>query len=432
MKIFNIGLSKTGTNSLVEALGVLGYNVLHYPPSDIVGAVEQCDGCADIPTALKYKELDKRFPGSKFILTVRDKKSWLKSINKHFHRRPISTLGSWGLQNRVDMYGGKNAEDCDFSRVYDKHHLDVFNYFKNRKEDLLILNICDGEGWDKLCQFLGHEVPDMQFPKSNEAPKKKESIDVVIPYVDDGEEWSSLRYVLRSVEQNFIDLNNVWIIGDFPSWANPDNHSFKFISNPRLDTKSSRVRNAHYCKSMYLAALDPNITDDFLYMADDHYLASPRTAEDFRTTVLVRENMADYTQIQRRTADREWQDMIWKTVDRLLDHNLTGWNYETHTPKLVNKLKLLNCFAFFGFGDGNLIWQTAYFNMYPYETTSGKLSEKTPLKAGFYENFSPTEIKERCDAAIYINHNDDGLNNDLKEYIEGRFPEPSKYENPES
>ena len=26
-----------------------------------------------------------------------------------------------------------------------------------------------GEGWDRLCEFLGHEVPDEQFPHENKA-----------------------------------------------------------------------------------------------------------------------------------------------------------------------------------------------------------------------------------------------------------------------
>ena len=50
-------------------------------------------------------------------------------------------------------------------------------------------------------------------------------------------------------------------------------------------------------------------------------------------------------------------------------------------------------------------------------------------KAGFYKaGHSYESIKEKGDAAIYMSYNDDGLNDDLKRYLQERFPEPSKYE----
>jgi hypothetical protein len=29
------------------------------------------------------------------------------------------------------------------------------------------MNICDGEGWEKLCSFLNKPIPDVPFPKEN-------------------------------------------------------------------------------------------------------------------------------------------------------------------------------------------------------------------------------------------------------------------------
>ena len=34
-------------------------------------------------------------------------------------------------------------------------------------ENLLIFKV--GEGWDRLCEFLGQEIPDMEFPHENKA-----------------------------------------------------------------------------------------------------------------------------------------------------------------------------------------------------------------------------------------------------------------------
>jgi len=264
---------------------------------------------------------------------------------------------------------------------------------------------------------------------SNVTTTQKEEVDVVIPWVNDKEDWQSLRYVIRSVEKNFIDMRNLWIVGDKPDFLDPN--TYNYIPNPSKDSNDLLIRNRHFCNSMYLAAICPEVSPTFLYMADNHYLATPRTAKDFRTTILVRENMAEYSQIERKTANTSWQLMIWDTVDRLLDHGLSGWNYETHTPKLINKDKLLDCLVFFGIGDGKLIWQTAYFNMFLTPTTRGHLSESTKLKAGFYEKCTADEIAAKCMDAIYINHNDLGLSDELKAYLEAYFSTPSKYENTE-
>lgn len=34
--------------------------------------------------------------------------------------------------------------------------------------DLLVIDICAGERWEKLCPYLGCEAPDISFPHANE------------------------------------------------------------------------------------------------------------------------------------------------------------------------------------------------------------------------------------------------------------------------
>jgi hypothetical protein len=88
-KIFGIGLSRTGTKSLTLALNMIGFKVAHYPDDEITlkelmagkynfSLLKDFDGITDITVAPYYAQLDKLFPDSKFILTVRDKDSWLK------------------------------------------------------------------------------------------------------------------------------------------------------------------------------------------------------------------------------------------------------------------------------------------------------------------------------------------------------------------
>jgi hypothetical protein len=98
-KIFGIGLSRTGTKSLTSALHVLGLKAIHYPEDETTlreltegnyqfSLLEHFDGITDITVSAFYPQLDQLFPNSKFILTVRDKESWLKSLEKHWFNRP--------------------------------------------------------------------------------------------------------------------------------------------------------------------------------------------------------------------------------------------------------------------------------------------------------------------------------------------------------
>lgn len=54
-----------------------------------------------------------------------------------------------------------------FAYVYDLHVRNVRSYFQDRKDDLLELRICDGEGWEQLAPFLGMDVPSATFPHAD-------------------------------------------------------------------------------------------------------------------------------------------------------------------------------------------------------------------------------------------------------------------------
>lgn len=193
-KIFGIGLSRTGTHSLVWALRCLGYRACHFPIGMLrytggglsveMGRFDEYDALADTPIARTYKKLDQMYPESKFILTIRDTESWLKSCERHvgtsleaaYQSRPSWWMeeqqGSWHagvkecvLQLHRELYNSVHFDRAQYQDAYLRHLNDVKDYFENRTEDLLILDICGGEGWPKLCAFLDKPLPDEPFPK---------------------------------------------------------------------------------------------------------------------------------------------------------------------------------------------------------------------------------------------------------------------------
>jgi hypothetical protein len=51
-----------------------------------------------------------------------------------------------------------------FRRAYRRHVEDVKAYFADRPEDLLVLAVAQGEGFEKLAPFLGVPAPSQPFP----------------------------------------------------------------------------------------------------------------------------------------------------------------------------------------------------------------------------------------------------------------------------
>jgi glycosyltransferase involved in cell wall biosynthesis len=170
-KIFGIGIGKTGTTSLTAALNLLGIKTIHLPRS--LEEVKYVDGATDLPIAAAYQELDRLYPSSKFILTIRDTESWLRSYDSHqcyIDRVYQGRIPRWLFELRNKFFGQWQFEPEIWLNTYNRHLLDVTNYFKGRERDLLVLDICNGQGWKELCSFLECPIPDFPFPNEN---KKK-------------------------------------------------------------------------------------------------------------------------------------------------------------------------------------------------------------------------------------------------------------------
>lgn len=167
--VFCIGFSKTGTTSLHHALNELGYKSLHWPRAHLPprnGWIEffkksNFDAFSDAPLYRPgfFKELDKEFPNSKFIFTIRNPESLVKSWKNYFEKSP------WSVESKEDIY--------DLIKQYNDHKQDVVSYFNDRPSKLLVLDIIGGDGWEKLCSFLDKPIPEKPFPRKRVANYSK-------------------------------------------------------------------------------------------------------------------------------------------------------------------------------------------------------------------------------------------------------------------
>lgn len=176
-KIFGIGLSKTGTTSLASALGMLGYRVkdnmgvTRYATGELssvdLSVVDAHDALTDTPIPSFFRELDTRYPGSKFILTVRDSDGWLRSCKKQFSAAHAAKQNDAHARLFTDLYDCTVFDADRFARGYERFVRGVMTHFTHRPQDLLVLDVAAGEGWEKLCPFVGRPAPDQPFPKAN-------------------------------------------------------------------------------------------------------------------------------------------------------------------------------------------------------------------------------------------------------------------------
>jgi hypothetical protein len=129
------------------------YSVRHFVPPRFYSSIHKYEFCCDLPIPTKYKDLDNKYKGSKFIYTVRDIDSWIESCRKHWSRKP-TPKNNYRSEYRLAMYNTIEFNEQKLRDAYAKHHLDVMEYFKDRPDDLLTMNIMDGDGWDQLIPFL--------------------------------------------------------------------------------------------------------------------------------------------------------------------------------------------------------------------------------------------------------------------------------------
>lgn len=199
-KIFCIGLNKTGTTSLGYFLESENFIVAdqrkgelllqNYIDRDFASIIDyvknsKANVFQDVPFSLPYtySHLDNAFPNSKFILTIRNSSElWYNSIYK-FHSEmynagKLPTKES--LQNAPYVYPGwswqlmrdvffidehKLYDKVEFLNFYENYLGNVKKYFRNKPEQLIVIDLSIKEDYKRLCEFLNISSQHKEFPK---------------------------------------------------------------------------------------------------------------------------------------------------------------------------------------------------------------------------------------------------------------------------
>lgn len=189
MKVFGIGLNKTGTTSLGQALRVLGFDkhqgcnleLTRYWSTKnlepIFEVVKENNNFEDWPWPLIYKELYAEFEDAKFVLTKRSSVDvWYESLCKH-------SILKGPTEIRKLVYGCYMPHDFKdkLFAIYNQHNEDVIAFFNQKApEKLLVISFEDGNNWEKLCHFLNMEVPKSEFPFLNQSKSDQQKTEIAI------------------------------------------------------------------------------------------------------------------------------------------------------------------------------------------------------------------------------------------------------------
>ena len=207
-KIFGLGFSKTGTTSLEFALELLGYKVckghwasnysfylhslyIHKDYNELIRMTKYWDAFADGPwggTDL-YLELYKVYPDAKYILTYRDPESWYKSMinmltqfdsNLETALDTHHEVGKWGssyfFSHIFNISNLANKKDILINH-YNNHNNSVREFFHNKPDSFLEIDISIKDKWTPVCTFLSKPIPDKPYPLVNQT-KKKDGYDI--------------------------------------------------------------------------------------------------------------------------------------------------------------------------------------------------------------------------------------------------------------
>jgi hypothetical protein len=188
LKVVGSGLGRTGTKSMQTALNMLGLGPCHHMvevfahPESMQLWVDASEGrpdwdlifkdyqsMVDYPGAAHWRQLADHYPDAKVLHTVRDPDKWFESTQATIFN-PGGAAAESGEGLRSKFFGSfigplrEHLADRAYMTDYFRRHTEAVKA-AIAPERLLVYEV--GEGWDRLCRFLGVPTPDAPYPSEN-------------------------------------------------------------------------------------------------------------------------------------------------------------------------------------------------------------------------------------------------------------------------
>ncbi len=194
MKVFGIGMWKTGTTSLEYALGQLGFkhsnnveefkefgdspnlflnrnvkaafvnpathnydydNFSKEEANTLKNIMNKYSCFTDHPWMWAWKLAYKLHPDAKFILTIRKDDEALACSSLGYTTRNGGTVSTCPIKKE------------NFIIRYRKHNEAVREFFNHNNANYLEVCFENGDGWKEICEFVDKPIPLSKFPHAN-------------------------------------------------------------------------------------------------------------------------------------------------------------------------------------------------------------------------------------------------------------------------
>jgi len=212
VKIICVGVMRTGLKTLHRALRNLGYSNI-YDQEDIVSCYDQWNDVLrnkasseamssmfkgrevimGMPTFCFWEQIVEMYPNAKVILTIRDEDDWWGSVQRakklmdnelpgsplrygsimraiekkmvpSYHKFCEVLRFAWNTTLGAQGLSGEELNEVAARSSYRKHNSYVKTKLSDTKGQLLVYDV--RQGWEPLCEFLGKDTPEIDFPKA--------------------------------------------------------------------------------------------------------------------------------------------------------------------------------------------------------------------------------------------------------------------------
>jgi hypothetical protein len=235
-------------------------------------------------------------------------------------------------------------------------------------------------------------------------------IDVVIPLGKGSRNGDlELRYCLRAIQKYLKNYRYVVIVGELPSFLTGVLH-IPFVDSDQKETNIMR--------KVLAACNTPEITDDFIFFNDDHFLLRRIDAQSY--PYFHRGNLSNA--VHKYPVSNIYRQSIQNTANALRFKGFNDLHFDIHTPIIYNKAKFRDVVPMYNWDTyGSLVVKSTYCNTL---RIAGELMKDCKID----QPLTHHQITERIDGRHVFSIGDNGLNNEMRAFLHNLYPKKSKYE----
>jgi hypothetical protein len=237
-----------------------------------------------------------------------------------------------------------------------------------------------------------------------------QTFDIVIPLGDGSTaEDNELRFALRSVSKHYPNHGSVYIIGRKPAWVRNVCH-IKATDAPGMQHKERNIMNK------ILLACKGDVTREFLFMNDDHFIARPLQSVPYLYQQSLKES------IDSRSSHDHYYYSLGNTLNALRGRNVKTLNYDIHTPIIYDKKEFPRVMGWYN-------WDIAYgYVIKSLYANSVRIQGEQQTDLKINERLNCFQLEKRINGRQFFSIGDRAIGPDLFIYLNYLYPNKSEFE----